>query len=164
MVDIHSNIIRGVCGNFRFKILDVTNVATTNSVIPADMVVQFACGATTTQTANHIIVSKLNWTGTGVTDTANRIDTNGNETFVPQIHRLIAYNTESSDTDEGKSVVINYDVGNTDQLICYAVGDGTTLVDYWQTGDEDFQIQDEHHILLDSQSSADDGKIILIGK
>jgi len=155
MAEVNTLLLRGVCGNFRFKFYQITNAATTNSVFNTDMqMVHCAFSTQTTDKADSWKCKTLNWTGTADSDTANEIkDTS--ETYVKALTGSQAFNT----TDNRTCTTVEYK--DADELYTYK---SQAAYDLCPDGNEAYRILDERKIMLTPVTANDDGFVIVMGK
>lgn len=162
MASVGSVLQRGVCGNFRFKMYDITNAKNTNSVINTDMrSVQFVAATNTTDGADHFKAQTLLWTGTVDSDVENAL-TDSSETFVAELSNLQLFNTtDAVGTPTSISGNGAYDKNNTDKLDITHAG---VAFDLYPTGNETYSINNEKFVMLDPVTTDDDGTLFIMGE
>ena len=149
----------GVCGNFRFKFYDLTDVKATKSLInPCMQAVYFVNTTNTTDAADTLIGGTLNWAGTADTNTTNKL-VNTSETFDPEITDAQAFNT----TDNLTSYV-SYDKDATTALFCHKGGTADAVYDLAPDGNEVYEILSDKIVQVTAVSANDDGTILIIGR
>jgi len=154
----------GVCGNFRFAFIDLTDIKATRSVVKPEGFnsIKFVCTTNTSDKQDVLLGKTLNWAGTAVTDLTYKIDTNGGEVFDPRINGLQVFNSESSDALEGVSGILVYDSSDTDQLYIFNPDTGAAY-DLFPDGNEDFSIVDERSVQVLAADAGDDGTMFIMG-
>src|SRR3990167_9142040 len=94
---------RGVCGNFRFKFYNITDAASTNSVVKTNMNVRFVSSTNTSDNADNFKAQTLLWTGTADADVANVLS-DASETFVAELTGVVVYATSGANDGDGAIV------------------------------------------------------------
>ena len=151
---------RGVCGNFRFKIYDLTDAQNTNSVVKTDMDrIDFISSTNTTDNADNLKAQTLSWTGTCDADTANQLE-DSSETFVNELNGIQVFAT--SGANDGDSAFVEFQSGDTDNLLLTDPSDGSDE-DLFPAGTETYSITHEGYVLVDPVTNADEGTLFIIG-
>ena len=157
----HGNGVRGVCGNFRFKMFDISNVLTTISIYPNTAPVLMAVSVNTSDKADVFKTAKLQWTGTTSSDGGSGllIDNTADAVFVSDSalnNGLSVVNTTDGEFAQ------HFSVKNTDELYVYGP-DGITATDMIDAS-EAWQIDNDRYVQLISQTATDDGMLLVIGR
>lgn len=145
----------GVCGNFRFLFVDLTDVKSTRSIPLTEGFnsVKFTSSTNTTDNTDVLLIKKVSWTGTADGDTANEL-VDSSETFDPAVSGLQCDNT----TDTTNCVV---DYKDADELYCKAYNGAAA--DTFPDGTDTFTIYNERRIEIIAGTANDDGTILMIG-
>jgi len=149
--------IFGVCGNFKFEFVNLTNVKATQSLIkPVRMNrIHFVSTTNLTDNTDHLAGQTLNWSGTADTNVTNEIkDTS--ETFDPEIDGAQAHNT----TDNRTAFVTYKDA---DELYCHKGGLADAVYDLCPDGNEVYSITSERIVEVTAQTADDSGTLLIIG-
>ena len=148
----------GVCGNFKYEMVTLTDVKATRSIIRPTVPSRVMFVATTNETDKADVFNgkTLAWTGSADTNTVNELDDSG-ETFDPALYELMVENT--TDTDNARVIINSSDAT---RLLCYKP-DKTAVKDAFPDGNEAYTIYNERAIQVTAASANDDGTLLILG-
>lgn len=148
----------GVCGNFKYEMITLTDVKATRSVIRPTIPSRVMFVASTNESDNKDVLAgqTLAWTGTADTNTPNELDDSG-ETFDPALYELFADNTASQLVAR---VIIN--ASDATRCLCYKP-DKSAVYDAFPAGTETFTIYNERAVQLIAATAGDDGTLLILG-
>ncbi len=150
----------GVCGNFRFKIYNITDAQNTNSTVKTDMrKIDFISSTNTSDNADNFKAQTLSWTGTCDANTVNELE-DSSETFTPELTEVHVFAT--SGANSGGLAVMESQSGDTDNQLLTNPG-SRAVFDLFPAGNETYAIKDERLIILDPVTNNDDGTLMVIG-
>ena len=158
--------IFGVCGNFRFAFVSLTDIKATRSIVRPEGFnsIKFTASTNTTDSADVLLTKKVSWTGTADGDTENELVDSG-EVFDPRLSGLQAANT--ADTASSSVTLQSYvDYKDADELYCStgASNDlGTEVYDAFPDGNETFTIYSERAVETLAATANDEGTILIMG-
>lgn len=170
----------GVCGNFKFAFIDLTDIKATRSIVKPEGFnsIKFASSTNTSNNTDVLLTKKCSWTATCNADTEFKIDTAG-EVFDPQLDGLEVANITDTASEVGGSEVhligkVGYDKTNADQV--YVEGGavtvptspgkdqhGTQAYDLCPDGNEEITIYSERAWEIISANAGDEGTIFIMG-
>ena len=153
--------IFGVCGNFRFSFIDLTDVKATRSLIrPAGLnSVKFISTVNTTDTADVFAGVTLAWTGTCDSDVENEVADAG-EVFDTRMNGCMISNTTDTVGVANDSLVANIKRHDNTSLYTFHAG---AAFDLCPDGDETYTVYDERVVQVVAGTANDDGSLLVIG-
>lgn len=168
--------IFGVCGNFRFAFIDLTDLKTTRNIIKPEGFnsIKFSSSTNTTDGDDVLLSKKVSWTGQCDSDSTNKIDDNA-EVFDPGLDGLEVTNTtDAASGSFEKMGRIGFDKTNADQLFIAGGrlgagtnpgrdGFGTAVYDLCPQGNENYTIYSERAWQILAVGANDDGTIFIMG-
>ena len=152
----------GVCGNFRFSFIDLTDVKATRSIIKPEGInsVKFTASTNTTDNDDVLLTKTLAWTGKAAVYQENHLEDTG-EVFDPRLGMLVVHNVETGDAKLGLHAYMVYDGTDPDDL---SLIDNTgTATDLFPDGNEDYVMYNERVIQTIAGTGDDDGTLLVIG-
>ena len=149
----------GVCGNFKWEILNLTDVKATRSVVkPGFTTVYQAYSTNTSDNKDVLNAQTLAWTGTCDTNTPNELD-DSSETFDPALYDLFAQDTTAASAVA--RVAIN--ASDATRLLCYKPN-RSAVYDAFPLGSETYTIYSERAVQLAAVTAGDEGTLLIIGR
>lgn len=171
----YQHIKWGVCGNFKFEIVTLTDIKTTRSLIkPRTMSqVNFVASTNETDNADVLLAKTLAWNGTCDSKVANQIVSSA-QVFDPLLTGTYAANITDTVHPTNNPTLIGYvSYKDADELYIssgYAVSQasgadfGKKPFDLCPDGNEDYTIYSERIIEVLAVSANDDGTLLIIGR
>ena len=156
----------GVCGNFRFAFINLTDIKATRSIVKPEGFnsIKFVASTNTSDNADVLLAKKVSWTGTADSNTANEL-VDSSETFDPRLSGLQVSNT--ADTASSSVTLMSYvDYKDADELYCSTGASdvmGTEVYDAFPDGNETYTIYNERAIQCMAVTAGDEGTLLLIG-
>lgn len=157
----------GVCGNFRFEIISLTDTKSTRSLVnPRTMDRIYYVGSTnTSDNADVLNAQTLGWTGTADSNTVNKL-VDGSETFDPEIN-----GAQANNTTDNRTSFVTYDKEDTTSLFCHKKTTHSTdptsgqdaVYDLAPDGNEAFTIYSERILQVTAVTAGDEGTLLIIG-
>lgn len=151
----HRQSGRGVCGNFRFKFMAITNCDDYASIVPNNGPVLFAASTNTGANTDVFGTGPMIVTGTATSDTANEL-VDSAATFSSMWSGLAVQ--ETTNNDWAKTVSCK----DADELYCF--DKSGTATDPFSAGNEGWQCNNDRHIELTSASTTYEGYLIVFGR
>jgi len=150
----------GVCGNFKFEFISLTDVKATRSLIKPTLPTKCAFVATTNLTDNADILAgkTLAWDGTADSNTPNEL-IDSSEVFDARLYDVFVANTDATAFTTAR---VQLKSGETTKLNLYKP-DRSAVYDAFPSGNETYTIYDERVIQVIAASANDDGTLLVMG-
>jgi len=147
----------GVCGNFRWEIIALTDIKATRSIIRPGFTRIFQAYSTNTSDNKDVLNAQtVLWTGTVDTNSPNELDDSA-ATFDNGLYDSFAFNTAT-----GSPARIQINLTDATRYLCYKPS-RSAVSDPFPGGTEAYSLSTERALQITAATAGDEGNVLIIG-